>query len=101
MKTFARQLPGDFKPDPFVRARHERDAWLFCHFTASRTPMRKAKACAMLPKHYPGSTARGIVRVTARRRRDVKFPSWTAASEGQAVSDCNFTEGGAMIGNRP
>jgi hypothetical protein len=26
MKTFARQLPRNFKPDSFVRAGHERDA---------------------------------------------------------------------------
>ena len=31
MKTFARQLPHNFKPDPFVRAGHERDVSLFCH----------------------------------------------------------------------
>jgi hypothetical protein len=26
-----RQLPGDFKPDPFVRAGHQRDPFFFCH----------------------------------------------------------------------
>ena len=31
MKTLARQLPDNFKPDSFVRAGHERDALFFCH----------------------------------------------------------------------
>jgi len=31
MKTFARQVPCNFKADPFVRAGHERDALFFCH----------------------------------------------------------------------
>jgi len=31
MKTFACQLPRDFKPDPFIRAGHERDALLHFH----------------------------------------------------------------------
>jgi hypothetical protein len=31
MKTFARQLPRNFKPDPFVRTSHERDALLHFH----------------------------------------------------------------------
>src|SRR5215472_3910830 len=30
-KTFARQLPRDFKPDPFVRAGNERDSFCSCH----------------------------------------------------------------------
>jgi hypothetical protein len=46
MKTFARQLPRNFKPDPFVRASHERDPSFFCHSTDSRTPRGKAKAQA-------------------------------------------------------
>jgi hypothetical protein len=31
MKTFARQLPHNFKADPFVPARHKRDSLLHFH----------------------------------------------------------------------
>jgi hypothetical protein len=50
MKTFARQVAHNFKPDPFVRAGHERDALLHFHEEISlRNTGKQERRSGLIP----------------------------------------------------
>jgi hypothetical protein len=99
MKTFARQLPRNFKPDPFVRASHERDPSFFCHNlhphliplpnkgeAEKATPITSAiRCCIFMTKYRSG--------IEEWERRDRRKSRAAAGSECGSIANQNRNAG--------